>query len=334
MKLPEPNIGCIVTRSGETPLQFNKHMKSLILVSCMTVACATAQVRFAPDSIAVNIDGKPFTTFHYGRNANKPFLAPLRSASGKIVTRGFPMENLPGESRDHLHHRGLWFSYDDVNGIKFWENDPTYKNPNIGKIVVKDAKWKNGDHSGTLTATMEWRDPNGKVLLTENRDMVFYSDPKVRTIDFVIALTAAVDVTFGDTKEGAFAIRLAEPFTAKRGGTMVDADKRTTMANIWGKRSDWVDYSAEIDGERIGVAIFDHPQNPGHPTRWHARDYGLFALNPFGQHAFDPSTEESHMKLAAGKKLVFRWRVVIHPGNAESAHIADLYKEYAAKHSQ
>ena len=101
----------------------------------------------------MNIDGKPFTTFHYGSDANKPFLAPLRSASGKIVTRRFPMESVQGESRDHLHHRGLWFSYDDVNGVKFWENDPSYTKGKIGRIMVRDAKWKDNDRQGTLTAT-------------------------------------------------------------------------------------------------------------------------------------------------------------------------------------
>jgi Methane oxygenase PmoA len=291
----------------------------------------SAQVRFAPEDIAVNVDGKPFTTFHYGSDANKPFLAPLRSASGKIVTRRFPMENVAGESRDHLHHRGLWFSYDDVNGVKFWENDPSYTKPHIGRIVVRDAVWKDGDRSGTLTATLEWRDPDGKALLLENRNMTFYSDPKLRTIDFVITLTAARDVTFGDTKEGAFAIRLADSFTERKGGKMVDADGRTGMANVWGKRSNWVDYTAEVDGERLGVAIFDHPANPHHPTYWHARDYGLFSLNPFGQNSFDENMPENHVKLTAGQKIAFRWRVVVHPGDAESGHIAELYKEYAAK---
>jgi Methane oxygenase PmoA len=278
--------------------------------------------------ITVNVDGKAFTTFHYGSDANKPFLAPLRSASGKIVTRGFPMENLPGESRDHLHHRGLWFSYDDVNGVKFWENDPSYTKPNIGRIVVRDAAWQKDARIPTLKAAMEWRDPKGEVLLVENRDMVFYPDPKLRTIDFLITLTAARDVTFGDTKEGAFAIRLADNFTEKKGGKMVDANGRTGMANVWGKRSNWVDYTAEVDGERLGVAIFDHPASFHHPTYWHARDYGLFSLNPFGQHAFDESAEESSLKLPAGQKLVFRWRVVIHPGDGD---IADMYNEYAAK---
>jgi hypothetical protein len=293
---------------------------------------AMAQVRLAPDSVSVNIDGKPFTTFHYGAEAAKPFLAPLRSASGKIVTRRFPMEMVQGESRDHLHHRGLWFTYDDVNGAKFWENDPSYANKqNKGRVVVKSTEWKDGDKSGALNAVMEWRDMNGKVLLVENRSTVFHnSDPKLRVMDFNITLTAAVDVTLGDTKEGAFAIRLAEEFTEKRGGKIVNADGLATMKQVWGKKSNWVDYSAELDGEKLGVAIFDHPSNPGHPTRWHARDYGLFSLNPFGQHGFDEAEQPKIVKLATGQKLNFKWRVVIHSGDAESGGVAALYKAYAA----
>ncbi len=294
----------------------------------LLAASLAAQVKFSREQIDVAIDGKPFTTFHYGNESGKPYLAPIRSASGKIITRHYPMEQIPGESRDHVHHTGLWFSYDDVNGTKFWENDPSYTKPHLGRIVVRNAEWK-GD---VLTARMEWRDSAGKVLLVEQRDMTFAPDPKLRTIDFRILLTAAnEDVTFGDTKEGAFAIRLAEPFTERRGGKMVDADGRTGMVKVWGKRSNWVDYTAEIDGERLGVAMFDHPSNPRHPTYWHARDYGLFALNPFGQNAFDPEKEESHWKLPKGQNLTFRWRVVVHPGDAETGHVADLYREYATK---
>ena len=306
-------------------------MRYPLLILVAVAGSMPAQVRFAKDLVSVEIDGKPFTTFHYGAESGKPYLAPLRSASGKIVTRRFPMEEIAGDSRDHLHHTGLWFSYDDVNGVKFWENHPSYTHPNMGRIVVRNAEFKDGDKSGTLTATMEWRGPDGKVLLVDSRNMVFHSDPKLRIIDFEITLTAAEDVTFGDTKEGAFGIRLAETLTEKKGGRIADADGRTTMAQVWGKRSNWVDCSGEVEGEKLGVAIFDHPQNPRHPVYWHARDYGLFALNPFGVHAFDSAQPESRWQLPKGKQIVFRWRVVIHPGDAESGHVADLYKEYAGQ---
>jgi hypothetical protein len=304
-------------------------MRGPLCVLLAAAGCLAAQVRFVRDLISVNVDGKPFTVFHYGAETGKPYLAPLRSASGKIVTRRFPMEAAAGDSTDHSHHTGLWFSYDDVNGVKFWDNDPSVKHSTAGRIVVRSADFQEGDRDGTLAAVMEWRDPGGKVLLVETRNMIFHSDPQVRIIDFEITLTAAEDLTFGDTKEGAFAIRLAETLTERKGGRMVNAEGRETMAQVWGKRSDWVDYSGDVDGEKLGVAIFDYPRNPRHPTYWHARDYGLFALDPFGAHAFDPAQPESHWQLPKGKQLAFRWRVVIHPGDAGSARVAELYRDYA-----
>jgi Methane oxygenase PmoA len=299
----------------------------LLLIAILPLA---AQVHFAADKIDIDVDGKPFTTLYFGADAYKPFLAPLRSASGKIVTRRYPMEKVEGESSDHLHHRGLWFSYDDVNGVKFWENDPSYKKGTIGRIVARRAAWKDGPKSGVLECSFDWNDANGSTLLVENRTMTFPSSPTLRIIDFDINLTAADKVTFGDTKEGAFAIRLADALAEKKGtGRMTSADGKQGMKEIWGTRSNWVDYSGTIEGEQVGVAIFDHPSNPRHPTYWHARDYALFALNPFGQKAFDPSQEESHWVLEAGQSIRFRWRVVIHPGDGASAHLADLYSDFA-----
>ena len=303
-------------------------MRYLLVLTLAAGTCLSAQVRFSPEDIAVTIDGKPFTTFHYGSDANKPYLAPIRSASGKIITRRYPMQTIEGESRDHVHHRGLWFSYNDVNGIKFWENDPSYTKPGIGRVAVTNAEWK--DASGILKSAAEWRDPKGKVLVLENREMTFRGDANSRSIDFVVTLTAAQDVTFGDTHDGLMAIRLAENFTQKGGGTLVDADGRTGMLNVWGKTSKWVDYTGQVDGERIGVAMFDSPKNP-RPAHWHARDYGLFSANPMAIAAFDPDKEESHWKLPSGQKLTFRYKLVIHPGDAKTGRVADLYQEYVSK---
>jgi len=191
---------------------------------------------------------------------------------------------------------------------------------------VTKAEWK--DSARTLAASMEWRDPQGKPLLIEDRTMTFSSDPGVRIVDFDIKLTATGQVVFGDTKEGAFAIRLADKLAEKNGGKMVNAEGQSGMANVWGKRSPWVDYSGEVEGETVGIAIFDNPANPRHPTYWHSRDYGLFALDPFGQKAFDKNAEESHWTVNAGQSIRFRWRVLIHSGDAVTAKIADLYQQY------
>lgn len=295
---------------------------------------AYSQVHFSgSDVVQIEIAGKPFADFHRGAESGKPYLAPLRSASGKIVTRKFPMEKVEGETRDHLHHTGLWFSYDDVNTVQFWANDPSYTKGNLGKIVVTDLKMKEGRKAGAMQMTAEWRDSKGKAVLMEKRVTTFHSDPrtdaKLRIMDFDITLTAPERVVFGDTKEGAFAIRLADSMSEKKGGKMINAEGGAGMNAVWGKKSNWVDYSGDVEGEKLGIAIFDHPANPRHPTYWHSRDYGLFALDPFGQQSFDKNQPESKWVLEAGTSLRFVWRVVIHSGDTGADRIADLYKEFA-----
>jgi hypothetical protein len=315
----------------------------ITVAACVTLAAmqAPAQVKITQtkDRISVNIDGKPFTAFFIGPDVRKPYLHPLRSASGKIVTRHYPMEEVQGETRDHPHHRGLWFSHGDVNGIDFWGNEPG-QTPKAGLIVLKKVVGiESGAKSGRIRAVFDWVNPAGKPLLTESRTMTFYSDPLLRTIDLDIELKAVEKVTFGDTKEGTFAIRLASgleepdkeiPLLPKRTGQMVNAEGAVGEADVWGKRSAWVDHFGEVDGEKLGVAILDHPSNPRHPTYWHSRAYGLFAANIFGQHDFErDNAKNGSLTLAPGGALRFRYRVIIHPGDPKTAGIAARYAEYA-----
>jgi hypothetical protein len=264
----------------------------------------------------------------------KPYLHPLRSAAGTIVTRSYPMESVEGESRDHPHHRGLWFTHGDVNGYDFWANEPSQKGATPGgkgKIVTRKVlEVKSGKRSGSVKALFDWQTPEGKTLLTETRDMIFYSDPKLRTIDLDIRLTAVEKSKFGDTKEGCFAIRLASPLEEKRGGKMVSSDGKLGEKLIWGKQYPWVDYYGQFAGETLGIAIMDHPTSERYPTYWHARAYGLFACNIWGLHDFVDKTKDGSQTLEPGKSLRFRYRVVIHPGDTAAAGIADLYKKFAA----
>ena len=185
-------------------------------------------------------------------------------------------------------------------------------------------------HLGAFQVVFNWLDPKGNKILTERRTMTFYDNPGVRIIDTDIVVTAVVKVTFGDTKEGTFAMRLADGLTElKGGGLMTNAQGATTMKNVWGKPSPWVDYVGKLDGETIGIAIFDQSQNPKHPTTWHARDYGLFAANPFGEHDFyDDKSRNGSLTIEPGSTLRFRYRIVIHSGDTKSAGIDKLYEEY------
>ena len=160
--------------------------------------------------------------------------------------------------------------------------------------------------------------------------MTFRATPTLRIIDFDITLTAPEKVVFGDTKEGAFAIRLADALTEKSGsGKMVNAEGQQGMAAIWGNVPlGWITRDArrrEAGSRNFRPSL----RTQAIQEHWHARDYGLFALNPWGQHAFDPAASELKTTLPAKGSLHFRWRVVIHEGDAPSAHIADLYQEFS-----
>ena len=294
------------------------------------------------DHVAITINGQPFSNLYFGASYPKPFLAPLRTASGLIVTRKYPMENVEGESRDHQHHRGLFIGYGEINGLNFWENEFKYQSnapknfdpAKNGKITLRKIKLlKPGKGAGVIEAIFDWIGPDGSPILEENRTMTFYASPedqRVFDVDFI--LTAKQTAQFADTKEGFFAIRVADSMTEKNGGLMVNSEGAETEKNVWGKPANWVDYNGTVEGQKVGIAIFDHPKNYNHPERWHSRAYGLFAVNPFGLKDFEPKTEgKGGYTLRTGDTLRFRYRVIIHPGDMPKKKLDDLYSEYAKK---
>ena len=102
-------------------------------------------------------------------------------------------------------------------------------------------------------------------------------------------------------------------------------------AQTWGKRGEWCDYNGPVGGKHVGIAIFDHPSNPVHPTYWHVRDYGLFAANPFGIHDFEKKEPGAgNLNIPAGKSVTFKYRFYIHEGDEKQAKVAERFKEYTA----
>lgn len=290
----------------------------LALISlALPLAAASVKVKLTKKdgSIDVLVDGRPFTEFFY-KGATKPYLHPLRTASGKTLTRLFPMQNVEGEKKDHPHHRGLWFSHGDVNGWDFWANEESQKGVGKGRGTIAAVRDVMAGRGRGFLSRFVWTAGDGTKLLEEDRSMGFGGDAKTRTIDFSAALTAVADVTFGDTKEGTFALRLRDELTEGKTGKMRSAEGAEGEKQVWGKTSPWVDYSGTLDGEVVGIVIMDHPSNPRHPTSWHSRGYGLFAANIFGLRDFTgDKKKDGSFKLAKGEKLSFRYRVLIYNGD-------------------
>ena len=282
--------------------------------------------------VRVELNGSHFTSYHF-RDVSRPFLYPLLNSTGDHMTRRWPQEEGPGEEHDHPHHHALWYSHGDVNGIDLWS-----ETEKAGRTVhQKIVRSTSGAETGTLTTRNEWRAKDDKVLGHDERTFRFHR-PKAdeRIIDFEITIHASAgDLTLGDTKEGTFAIRIAESMRVKQPknqpgrGHLVNS-RGQTDGDVWGKRAEWADYHGPVNGRTAGIAIMDAPTNPRHPTWWHARDYGLFAANPFGLHDFEKREKGAgELKIPAGGSLTFRYRVLIHPGDHRSAQIAQRYAEYA-----
>jgi hypothetical protein len=297
-------------------------MRKFALALVITNLNAAVVLTKLDGRIEIAIDGKPFSTFYYGPEAPKPYLHPLRSASGKIVTRRFPMEEVPSDNKDR-HHRGLWVGYKDINGFDFWENEFSYNNRNAGKVVMRGVNIV----EGTIAGTFNWLAPSGETILEEQRTMSFRGDKATRVVDVDITLRSVGTTTFADSKDGFFAVRLTEALAEKSSGTLTNSNGGRKMKETWGKQGNWIDCSGELDGEKLGVAVFEHPSSFRSPPRWHVRDYGLLAANPFGSHAFDPDAALSKITLKPGDTVRLRYRVVIH-SVLESGALEDLFRGY------
>lgn len=276
--------------------------------------------------LAVRLKGKDVTSLYYGDEWDKPFLYPIRTVSGRVLSRGYPIEKIAGEQSDHAWHRGLFYGHGIVNGHDFWREQGRDK---TSRLVIegtpKLAKQK-------LSAAFKMQKPDGQSLGTITHHYAFADRGPLRFIDatIVIAANQGQALTFGDTDDGGFAFRLSDAFRQDRGARLRNSEGFETTEKIWGKPAAWVDYSAMLDGAPVGVAIFDHPSNLRYPTAWHARGYSLCAANPFATKSFSKGKgPDGAYTLPAGQELTLRYRVVIHEGLCEPELLDKLHKEWA-----
>ena len=289
--------------------------------------------------LRVEIGGRLFTVYRYA-DVPRPYFYPVLGPDELAMTREWPMEDTTDEEHDHPHHRGLWYAHGNVNGLDFWSEAA-----NFCKIAHDEfLKIKSGSDYGLIQSTDKWLDHDGSIVCTDIRTMRIYNRPgQERMFDFDITLQAPPDkpVVFGDSKEGTMATRLPETMRLKHkngpGEGHIVMSTGLRDEETWGKRADWCDYYGPVAGgangpETLGVAIFDHPENPRHPTTWHVRDYGLFAANPFGLHEFEKKPKGAgDMTIAAGQSVTFRYRFYYHRGDEKQARVAEHYQEYAAE---
>src|SRR5688500_3576643 len=313
----------------------------LKIVACLAVAgvlgfvasawgAENADVKLTQEqnAVQVTIGGKPFTTYHVGSNDGKPymrpFLYPVRASDGTPVTA----DQLT-EGGDHPHHRSMWVASGAVNGADHW----ALKGASSARQRHVKFNKVEGD---TIQQELVWEDKGGEPMLRENRTIRFMAFPDgSRGVDFTLVFEpVSGPVTFADTKEaGLCSVRVAKQISQKGSVVISNATGASGEKNIWGKPAKWCDISGQIDGKPYGVTVLDHPTNPKHPSTWHVREYGLLSANIFGLHDYDkknpPGTGD--FKVEKGKPVTFKYRVVIHAGDAKGAGLDEKWSAFAGK---
>jgi len=329
---------------------------ALLLAVTVTQASKKEKVEFKNDEsgkkVEVYLSGKLFTAYIYPDNMEKQSLYPIMSASGKFITRGFPMDPRPFERIDHPHHVGLWFNFGDVNGLDFWNNSYAIKaedKPKYGTIKFRKIVSEN-PAKGMLVINADWVDVKDNVLLNEEATYIFGGDGSTRTIERITKLTAKQLVTFTENKEGLIGLRVDRTFEepATKPEKFLDAKGIETEVpvmnndgvngvyrnaesikggDVWSKRSPWVALRGVKDGEAMTIAILDNKANPNYPAWSHARGYGLFATNNLGGRVFDKNTAEVKIVLKPGESITFKHKIVI-GGELSDATLNDLSKNF------
>lgn len=293
--------------------------------------------------------------YNKGPEVAKPYFWPVFGPGQTLVTRGWPMtKGDPGGSTDHVHQKSVWFCHGDVipvglelrhkikgvEGVDFWSEAKGHGQivcTEVGRPVFAPTHCE-------LPTRNEWRTADGTTILTENRTIHEFDCYPSRFFAFDIDLAATEwPIVFGDTKEGSFGVRVNDAIreqvqdpktrkTKKGDGVMENADGKVGERDCWGRQSAWCDYSGPINGEVVGLAIFDHPSNR-YPASWHSRGYGLMAANPFGRakSGFPAMRGRSDLvRLEPGEHLHLVYGLYIHTGNARDGRVDEYYRWFAA----
>jgi hypothetical protein len=326
-------------------------LSNVLFASAAFAAGAGTGVQVVADEanrrVDITIDGKPFTSYIWPASLKKPVLYPLIDDDGITLTRGYPLSPRPGERVDHPHHAGLWFNYGNANGFDFWNNSDAIKPENRAKmgtiLHTQIVSTKSGSDRGELVVNSLWITGTNQPILSQTTRYIFTRRDHARVIDQLVTLKALDRVVFNDDKEGLLGMRVARWLESpeEKGGVFTDANGNPTPVTAapsdsgpnpatgeyltsegakggaaWGTRGRWCALTGHTGDHLVNIAIIDHPANPGYPTYWHARGYGLFAANPLGRSIFDPNQPAFNFTLGKDQSAIFRYRIILSANGA------------------
>lgn len=271
------------------------------------------------DKVAVTIAGKLFTCYKFAPSQKYPYFWPVNGpVSGQSITTE--------SSQPYPHHHSLFFGCDRVNGGNYWQEENKY-----GQIISQGPKIIEAEGTSVVfTDVCFWQQPESNPIILDTRRIVITApNENLRFIDFEITLQPLTDIQIQKTNHSLFSARVVPELSVNSGGTLINAEGKTREKGTWGVASPWCDYAGSRNGITEGIAILQHPNDRWFPSKWFTRDYGFFSPTPMNW-----LEDDQPFKLAKGKTLTLRYRVVIHAGDAQTADINRLFKQYMSDEGQ
>lgn len=290
-------------------------MLGLLVASATLQAQQTLSATKVGSHIEVTIAGKFFTSYRFAADEKYPYLFPVNGPSGASVTS---MRN-----GVYPHHSSLFFGCDKVNGGNYWQ-----EGLERGQIVSQGAVLEAASGKEiVITDTCDWKRPEAAQPIRDTRRIVISAPSEaLRQLDFDITLEALEDIEIGLTNHSLFSARMDPDLTPVFGGTLANADGAVGEKATFGQASPWLACFGQRAGKVVeGLAILQHPGNPGFPSKWFTRDYGFLSPTPMFWPADGKST-----RLAKAGKLHLRYRVLVFTGTPQDAGVAPRYSAYAA----
>jgi hypothetical protein len=278
-------------------------------------------------SLSCVLDGKTLWTLNHAKEEGKPYFHPVCLGGGTALTWLRP--------GDHIWHRALWFSWKFINKLNYWEEDKSGKSQGASDIV--DMKFEERDGGVAITMNLDYH-PHGKPSVLKEVRRIAISPPDAEgcyRMDWRMTWTAqgedaVLDRTptkaDGGPAWGGYAGLSFRAVQAMTEYQAFDSEGRKNLEGH-GQKARWLDFSGVVNKETkqaAGVAMFDHPSNPRHPTPWFVIMGGTFG---YTSPAF--LFDKAHT-IPAGQSLSLAYRVLIHPGRGDKERLEKEWKDFAA----
>jgi hypothetical protein len=237
----------------------------------------------------------------------RPYLHPVRDATGNVVLT----EDKPA---DHPWQHGIFTGFHRVNGFNYWKEDQGTQR------FVRLLDLKETPDRVSWRALVELAAPDGDVVLEEEDAVTIYApeDADTYVIDFDLLLRARdQDVNFGKFFVGGLAVRMPWDRDNPRQTHLNSEGKRDRACEQ--QRARWCNVERPFGRETFGIAVFDHPDNPNHPSGWRADEQGLI----------NPNVSFADWSIAAGKQQRFKYRLVVYRGSATHEQLSARFKAFA-----